>query len=194
MKIPSDDQISNWARKIRRSDQHAFDQLFRSLYPVLIRFACRYTGDRTAAEDVVQNSFVILWQKRSRIDPKQSLKSYLYKIVRNRALNYIRDNSRMVSSQVLIDEHHPAVADADATSGENAESLENQFSKWIDELPDRQQEAFELSRFDGLNHREIAGVMNVSAKTVNNHIVAALRYLRKCYNQYQQQDSRKEDV
>ncbi len=192
MNTPSDDQITNWARKIRRSDQRAFDQLFRSLYPVLIRFACRYTGDRTAAEDIVQNSFVILWQKRSRIDPKQSLKSYMYKIVRNRALNYIRDNSQMVSNQVLIDEQHQAVADA--ASSENAESLENQFSNWIDELPDRQKEAFELSRFDGLNHREIAGVMDVSVKTVNNHIVAALRYLRKCYNQYQQQDSRKEDV
>lgn len=57
-------------------------------------------------------------------------------------------------------------------------------NRWISNLPNRQQEAFRLSRFDGLDHAEIAEVMDVSEKTVNNHIVAALSFLREKYEEY----------
>jgi RNA polymerase sigma-70 factor (ECF subfamily) len=65
-------------------------------------------------------------------------------------------------------------------SDERMDLLKN----WITDLPERQREAFELSRFEGLDHDEIASVMNVSSNTVNNHIVAALKRLRDRYNVY----------
>ncbi|CAN5238957.1 RNA polymerase sigma-70 factor [soil metagenome] len=188
MKLPPDHQFTLWGKKIRRSDRNAFDQLFRSFYPILMKFAMRYTRDEASAKDVVQDCFVKLWQKRTRINPEQSLKSYLYTMVRNSALNLIRDlsdvevNHEMANS--ISEAEVPEVADS------SEERLEDFFATWIDQLSDRQKEAFELSRFEGLDHEEIAEVMNLSPKTVNNHIVGALRFLRDRYLQHKQQDSR----
>jgi DNA-directed RNA polymerase specialized sigma24 family protein len=64
------------------------------------------------------------------------------------------------------------------------EDLAGTFRIWINELSDRRREAFELSRFEGLDHNEIADVMNLSVKTVNNHIVDALSHLRMRYNNH----------
>jgi len=194
MNRPTDDQFTIWAKKIRRSNQKAFDELFRSFYPVLVRFAVRYLRDKTAAKDVVQDCFVTLWKKRGRIDPEKSLKSYLFTMVRNRSLNDIRDRSatevdhEFASSQPVVE---PAVQDE--PDGQ-PEKLRKKFENWINELPERQREAFQLSRFEGLDHQEIARVMELSPKTVNNHIVAALGTLKECYAQYQQQDNLKHDV
>lgn len=188
MKLPSDQQFTLWAKKIRRSNRKAFDQLFRSFYPILVRFAMRYTRDSAAAKDVVQDSFIKLWQKRTLINPEQSLKNYLYTMVRNNALNLIRE-----LSDVEVD-HEMANSKSEAVELKTADKPENRiddfFSTWIDQLPKRQKEAFELSRFEGLDHEEIAEVMNLSTKTVNNHIVTALRFLRDRYLQHKQQDSR----
>lgn len=183
MNQPDKEQFEHWAEKIRQSDRLAFDSLFRSMYPQLVKFAATYTHEKSSAADIVQDSFISLWQNRTSIDPGQSLKAYLYRIVRNRALNYLRNrSSEITQSEIIVeDELQPAEK---VDSNENADELSEKFSEWIEQLPDRQQEAFELSRFEGLNHEEIASVMEVSPKTVNNHIVAALKQLRSMYEEY----------
>lgn len=187
MKKPTEQQFRKWAQKIRRSDRKAFDDLFRVVYPVLVRFAMRYISDKTASKDVVQECFVSLWQTRHRIDADRSLKSYLYMMVRNRALNVLRD-----SSGVQVDHELASSQQSDQPAGNSINEDEGDDSTlkrlmrcWIDQLPDRQKEAFSLSRFEGLDHDEIADVMDVSPKTVNNHIVAALRSLRDQYEKYE---------
>jgi len=185
MKNPTEQQFSVWAGKISRSDQRAFDDLFRSFYPVLVRFALRYLHNRTASKDIVQDCFVSLWQTRQRIDASRSLKSYLYMMVRNRALNEIRDHSGVDVNHELASDQQRNQPPNDYTEDENESSrLEKKMSVWIDQLPDRQKEAFRLSRFDGLVHDEIAEVMSVSPRTVNNHIVAALSSLRHRHEQH----------
>lgn len=185
MKKPTEQQFSKWAEKIRRSDRTSFDELFRAFYPLLVRFAMRYVADRTTSKDIVQECFVSLWQTRYRIDVDRSLKSYLYIMVRNRALNVLRDGSG-----VQVDHELASSQQSDQSSGNNTDEYDDDsplkclMSSWIDQLPDRQKEAFSLSRFEGLDHDEIADVMNVSPKTVNNHIVAALRSLRDQYEKY----------
>jgi len=187
MKNQTEQQFSEWAEKISRSDRQAFDQVFRSFYPALVRFAMRYVTDKTASKDIVQDCFVSLWQTRHRIDASRSLKSYMYMSIRNRALNAIRDRSGVDVDHELASIHSKGQpADHDLNDNENDEpTLEQLMNTWIDQLPDRQKEAFNLSRFEGLDHDEIAGVMGVSPKTVNNHIVAALRSLRDKYEQYE---------
>ncbi len=180
----SSEQIKNWSEQIRQSNRRAFDELFRYLYPRLVYFAMRYIKDKPAASDIVQDAFVILWQKREEIDPGQSLKAFMFKIVKNRSINWLQkpDNN----SEPF--DHHAFNIEANETDHDkSAEELSNLFRIWIEELPARQQEAFELSRFEGLDHEEIASVMDVSPKTVNNHIVAALQSLRKRYEHHQQQ-------
>ena len=186
MKKPTEQQFSEWAERIGRSDRRAFDDLFRSFYPALIRFAMRYLKDKTVSKDIVQEVFVSLWQTRKRIDPARSLKSYLYMMVRNRALNAIRDSSDVyVDHDLASNEQSDQIDDQQMETDSDESELGQMMKKWIDQLPGRQKEALKLSRFEGLDHDEIAYVMDVSPKTVNNHIVAALRSLRDEYEQYE---------
>lgn len=177
------EQFVQWAEDIKQSDKRAFDALFRALYPKLVQFATSYTKEKSSASDIVQDTFVVLWEKRKTIDPGQSLKAYLYKIVRNRSLNYLRNQSSEIAQpDILVEEELETEQETD--SKQKADELSEKFSEWIDQLPERQQEAFELSRFEGLSHDEISSVMDVSPKTVNNHIVAALSQLRILYSEY----------
>jgi RNA polymerase sigma-70 factor (ECF subfamily) len=186
MKKPTEQKFSEWAEKIGRSDKRAFDDLFRSFYPVLIRFAMRYLKDKTVSKDIVQEVFISLWQTRKRIDPARSLKSYLYMMVRNRALNAIRDRSDVyIDHDLASNEQSDQIDDQQMETDSDESELGYMMKKWIDQLPGRQKEALKLSRFEGLDHDEIAYVMDVSPKTVNNHIVAALRSLRDEYEQYE---------
>lgn len=183
MNQPDKEQFKTWAVNIRSSDRQAFDNLFRSVYPRLVQFAVSYTKEKSSACDIVQDTFVALWQNRKAIDPGQSLKAYLYRIVRNRSLNYLRDRSAEISQEQIVAEED-LQTENQSDSSKRADELSEKFSEWIEELPERQQEAFELSRIEGLSHSEIATVMEVSPKTVNNHIVAALRQLRRLYEEY----------
>lgn len=187
MKQPTDEQIRIRAERISQGDQKAFDDLFRSLYPQLVPFACRYTRSMAIAQDLVQDAFVSIWQKRKNINPDQSLKAYLYRTVRNKALNHLRDHANETVGIELQDYQNfnsKSNTESEDPLLEKAGLLHNFLKKWIHQLPERRREAFELSRFEGLDHEEIADVMDVSVNTVNNHIVAALRFLRNCYEQY----------
>ena len=179
-----EEKIARWARNIKASDEAAFSKLFHHLHPRLVKFSWRYTQTKTSAEDIVQESFVKLWQKRSAIDPQQSLLSYLYRIVRNRSLNHLRDRhsdsiavSELPDSALQSRDYIPTMVSADDEQGAQMLLL-------IDQLPGRQREAIRLSRFEGLDHDEIAYVMDISPRTVNNHIVAAIRTLKEQWKEY----------
>ncbi len=183
MKKPTAQQIAHWAERISASDRTAFNRLFRALYPRLVRFAFQYTRQKEAADDVVQDAFVRLWQKRREIDYRHSLKAYLYKMVRNRSLNFLRDNSKEqvgLDNSIEVPDPSPPPSSKPSDLDEKRQLLK----EWIEKLPERQREALKLSRFEGLDHDEIAEVMDISPATVNNHIVAALRNLRKRYDKY----------
>jgi len=179
-------EIEILALEISRSNRSAFDRLFRCFYTPLVQFAFRFTRDKDAACDIVQEAFISLWNNRQTLDPDQSLQAFIYKIVRNRALNYLRDYS--AKTVELNDSVHNLKTDTKQI--DSNEHLKVKFREWISELPDRQREAFKLSRYDGLDHEEIAGVMSVSVKTVNNHIVEALRKLRNSYDTYKNEIKR----
>lgn len=183
MKQLSSEQIKIWAENIVQSDKSAYNALFREFFTPLTYFATKYTQNHAVSRDIVQDVFVTVWQGRHEIDPQRSLKSYLYKMVRNKALNYNRDHADKL---VALEQVNMSLVDSFRmpVEKENSTELDKKFREWINELPDRRREAFELSRYDGLDHDEIADVMNLSVKTVNNHIVAALAHLRNCYNRY----------
>jgi RNA polymerase sigma-70 factor (ECF subfamily) len=177
-------EITGIARRIKSSDEKAFSELFHRTYPRLVRFSWRYTQAKPAAEDVVQESFVKLWEKRRSIDPGQSLMAYLFKIVRNRSLNAVRDRARI---NMKIDDLPNGTLKTDTFTTEINPAEDEAGEKmlgWINQLPKRQRESIRLSRFEGFDHEEIASIMNISSRTVNNHIVEALKTLRKNWNEY----------
>lgn len=170
-----------WAQKIKASDEGAFSALFHEVYPRLVKYAWRYVQQKPAAHDIVQEVFIKLWNVRTTIEPKQALLSFLYKMVRNHSLNYLRDHAH---SNISLDDTSPGLLQAEeeaATEQNEPQELATKMLIWINALPKRQREAIKLSRFEGLDHEEIAYVMQISPRTVNNHIVEALKTLKtKC--------------
>ncbi len=177
MKTIKDEQFRTWSRGLRRSDRQAYTQVFQKTYDALYRYAWYFTHDQEAAYDVLQDVFMKLWQVRDRIDPERSLKALLYQMVRNTALNHVRHAKRH-SADALDDLAFEPASMPRPEEDFYTQVLETQLRRWIGELPQRRREAFMLSRYQGLSHVEIAGIMNLAPKTVNNHIVLALQHLR----------------
>jgi len=165
-----------WNRRLCASDRSAFTALFHALYPDLRWYACELTGDEAVAEDLVQEAFIRLWDNHASIDPERSVRAYLYVTVRNRAFNHQRDAmTRKKLVAAMEDPPSPMPPDEPLRAGQ----LGRYIRAWIDQLPERRREAFELSRFCGLSHQEIAAVMGLSLHTVEKHITRALSHLRQ---------------
>ncbi len=183
-------KFAGWARKISASDERAFSELFHEVYSRLVKFAWQYTRQESDAHDIVQEVFIKLWKIRTAIDPTQPLLSYLYKMVRNRSLNYLRDRNNNIS----LDEAPSKALKANEDIFTEIRAEEKPAVKmlgWIEALPNRQREAIRLSRFDGLDHHEIAFVMQISPRTVNNHIVEALKTLRNDWQKYNTEQTKR---
>ena len=172
-----DDRFVEWARRIQRSDAGAFRELFESIHVHLIRFAWRYTFDEETARDLVQDALLKIWQMRSTLDEHRSLRALLYVMVRNSALNHRRAHRELRHPQ-SVDSRWEPEGDVSLEEDADARMLAQRLDGWIDQLPDRRREAFVLSRFHGMTHEEIASLMGLTSRTVNTHIVLALKDLR----------------
>ena len=166
-----DDRFDTWSRRLRASDREAFTDLFDAMHSPLLRYATRLTTEATAY-DVVQEAFVSLWRMRASLDPDRSLKSLLYTLVRNEALNQRRAMDRRQ------DRHAEYSPNRRPSNEVDSDALRTRMRAWIDDLPERQREAFRLSRFNDLTHDEIADVMDIAPRTVTNHVTKALQTLR----------------
>ncbi len=162
--------------RIRSGDRVAFEALFRAVQPELARYARSLApGDAEDARDAVQDAFVALWRRRETLDAARSVRALLYASVRHRLLNHHRDTSRRRDLLTTMDPPSAPAAPDDSTDAALVTGL---IRARLATLPDRQREAFALSRFDGLSHAEVGAVMGCSTKTVENHIGRALTALR----------------
>ena len=169
-------QMAEWCERLRKSDHRAYEEIFRTLYDPLLNYAVYITKSRPVALDIIQDAFLKLWEKRTTLNPDKSVKALLYLIVRNLAFNHNRDTSSR-SAKLSDPIYQPLPNDPGPEEAFKASELKEKIDGWIDSLPIRQREALVLSRMQGLSHEEIASVMNVSPRTVNNHIVRALKYI-----------------
>ena len=146
---------------------------------MLTRLARSLADSPADADDVVQETFARLWEQRDRLDPDQSVRAYLVRAVRNRALNGLRDAR---TRQTLLHDHASDVAHGSEPPRPDevvqGTTLADRLRAGLARLPDRQRTALALTRVDGLSHAEAADAMGCSARTVNNHIVRGLQGLR----------------
>lgn len=177
---PSRDEMDAWVQRIRASDEEAFAKLFRSLHASLLSYTRSIVADR--ADDIVQDVFIQLWEKRASVDAQPSIRAYLFTAVRHRALNQVRDETRR--SQLVREMPHPS-RPASPEREAAMSDLRRKLHAWIADLPPRQREALELSRFSGLTYREIAAVMDISPRTVETHIRRAVDDIRSRLRTYQ---------
>ncbi|MEX2585366.1 MAG: RNA polymerase sigma-70 factor [Balneolaceae bacterium] len=172
-----------WIRHIRQGDHYAFEALFKEYYRPLSRFAWRYVESRSGAEELVQDLFADLWEKREELVIEGALRPYLYRAVRNRALNAIKREKRESEYATRWKE---TIEPVDEMKIEHFESeqerqrrIQQMIGEAIEELPPRSRMTYKLHRYDGLTYEEIAEVMNVSVKTVESQMTRTLQILRK---------------
>lgn len=170
-------------RQIADGNVNAFEMLFKQHYENLCRYACTFVRDCDEAEDIVQKTFVSFWEKRSDIAVETSLKSYLYRAVRNAALNNIKHQQvrQKHAASMTIDDH---VASQSASDGVVSAELNERINTAIERLPEQCRRIFELSRFEGLKYSEIAEQLGISVKTVENQMGKALRRMRDELHEY----------
>lgn len=155
-----------------------FEQLFREYYPQLCNYARRYIADRYAAEDIVQDFFCKLWDKRGELLISTSFSSYLYKSVSNLCMNHFRDAE---TERRVIEFPGDEIHDIGGAESQGLDSreLNEYFGRALMELPEKRREIFELSRFEGLKYHEIAEKLDISIKTVETQMTRSLEFLRK---------------
>lgn len=163
---------------LKLDDQNAFLEIYNRFQGILYIYACKITKDNDDAEDIVQEVFVYLWDKRSTTILTSSISSYLYSAVRYKFFNLldrkkIRTDYRLSFQQFLDQGEY--ITDNYIREKE----FSNLIEKEISALPDKMREIFELSRKQYLSRKEIAEKLNLSEKTVKNQINNALKILRK---------------
>lgn len=174
MKVNSSDEAV--VQALRLNDQSAFDAMFRLYYPALCRYAAGFTGgDRDEAEDIVQQTFVKLWEQRSLLDVRWSVRAYLYKMVHNRCLNRLR---AIKTREKHREQMTPAQPPMEMPVVDLDNDLQAKLQQALAKLPPQCRQVFELSRFEELKYREIADHLDISVKTVETQMGKALRILR----------------
>ena len=179
--MDSSEPLEELCRRLKASDRGAFEQVFRRLREGLLRYVRSIVERDAVAHDLVQDVFVYLWNLRETLDPSRPLKAYLYRMARNRAYRFLRDERAHAAKHAILKRQTaaqtPGPEQQDARI--DAAVLSQKLRVWIGALPERQREALLLSRFHGLSHREIAAIMDISPRTVNNHIMRALERLQE---------------
>lgn len=153
-----------------------YEIIFRQYYQSLCFYANTWLKDMDAAEEVVQNTFVKLWEKRESLKPEVSLKAYLYKAVYNASLNEIKHQK--VKDKYINMQNQEEPTDH-IRQEQSLKDLERRIKESLERLPEQCRLVFQLSRFENLKYREIAEVLNISVKTVENHMGKALRLMRQ---------------
>ncbi|MGI4832782.1 MAG: RNA polymerase sigma-70 factor [Janthinobacterium lividum] len=161
-------------RRLQEDDQRAFDALFRHYSALVYRFAFGYLKSRAAAEEIVQECFIKIWEKRGQLRVDVPLKGYLFTVAHHAILNELRrDQHQLRLAGEVAATGHPSVANE-----AEYQEMEALYLAALNELPPKQREAFMLSRQQGLSYPEIAERQGVSVKTVETHIMQALKTLR----------------
>lgn len=175
MEIARDFSESDYLRRLKQDDERAFDALFRHYSALVYRFAYSYLKSRPAAEEIVQECFIKIWEKRAQLRDDVPLKGYLFTTAHHAVLNELRRDQHHLR---LHGQAAAAAGPASVANEAEYQEMEALYQTALQRLPPKQREVFELSRQQGLSYPEIAARQGVSVKTVEAHIMQALKTLR----------------
>lgn len=173
----SDEQLFS---KVKKGDNGAFTALYERFFPILLIHALHKLQNSQDAKDIVQETFLALYQKKDGIDIQKNFSGYIYQVLKNKILNFISKQNVRANYQEQIEQE--SVFDVSEQNDVDSYVFENELKKQIEEgidlLPEKMRQVFEMSRFEQLSHKEIANQLNISDKTVKRQIVNALKIIR----------------
>lgn len=179
LSLSADMDDPDLARRIRNGDKRAFQTFFEQHHRALYLMLVRRGVEPQMAEDIIQNAFLLIWERREKIDPEKSLRAYLFQIGYSRALNYFRDTKKFNYS----DEAPERTEKDDPGKITEQNQIREEIDLAVSRLPEKRRQVFELCFMSGLTYRETAEMLNISIKTVENHMTLALKDLRESLQQ-----------
>jgi RNA polymerase sigma-70 factor, ECF subfamily len=170
-------------KAIIEGDLTAFEMTFKTYYKPLCHYAYSFLNDKSEAEEVVQSTFIKMWEKKTALQVENSLKAYLYAMVRNGCLNVIKHEK---VKQQHAQRHLQAAEQSRELVEEKVMSndLESKIYEAMKALPEQCRLVFQLSRFEELKYQEIADQLQISIKTVENQMGKALKIMRTQLRDY----------
>lgn len=164
---------------LRGGSEKAFEVIYQRYSGKLYNFIMTISrGDTYMAEEIVQSTFIKLWEVRKQIDPEKSILSYLSTIAKNMLMNkYQRQTVEFLYQQLLLKEQ--PVYDTDSEKETDRKWLENYLDELIKQLPPSRKKIFILSRKKELSTKEIAEIMHISVSTVETQLSLATKFIRK---------------
>lgn len=173
--MPEDKEI---IKRFNKGDAAAFDVIYHNYSKKMFHFALGLVKDQEISKDLVQEVFVNLWEKRSRVDPSLNFDNYIYTITYNSIRKFFRKKSIETK---LID--HLLVNSPEIIEGVDGTMIYNELlelaNKTIENLSPQRKIVYKLSRQEGMKIKEIATKLNISTRTAENHLAKALKYLKE---------------
>lgn len=174
--------------QIKSGDQKALESLFSIYFYRLNDFARNVVKDDVISQDIVQDVFVKVWEKRADIE-SINLEAYLFRLVRNRCIDCIKHlkmvNNRM--QEIQISSKYEELYRIDFMGNEPyvliEQELKVKIEKTIQRLPERCREVFVMSRMNGLKNKEIAEMLNINIKNVERHLSRAMQSFRENFSE-----------
>jgi RNA polymerase sigma-70 factor (ECF subfamily) len=170
-------QDEQMALLLGKRDEAAFEQVFKTHYKNLHAYAFTILKDEDEAEEMVQQVFFKLWERSEHLSFSGSIAAYLYRAVHNESLNFIKHQKVKAGHQLHV-AYSMKNRSEQAQSKMIRKELENKFREALNELPEQCRTVFQLSRFEEMKYKEIADKLDISVKTVENHMGKALKLLR----------------
>ncbi len=171
---------------ISKGNKEAFRCLFDNYRNKIFSIALKFTGEKQASEDVVQEVFIKLWTNRENLPAIRNFNAYLNMMVRNHLINYLR---KIAHEQAVVKK----IANVEGEQQDNEvfdhlyyKELYSLVNKTVSQLSPQQQKAYNYSRIEGLKHHEIAEAMGISTSTVKGHIVEALKHIKNAISANQE--------
>jgi len=168
--------VDNIGQILDKGNTEAFTNFYTQFFKKLLIESEKYVKDIHVAEEIVQDVFLKIWEKSEDLINVKSVKSYLYRAVINSSINFI-------NRQRNLEQHHQKIIN-EFTEGQ-VEDLDEEnelivilFDE-IEKLPPKCKEIFKMNRFERLKYKEIALKLDISERTVENHIANALKILRE---------------
>ena len=163
----------NILHEIASGDNEAFKTLFEIFFPKVKVFLVKFLKDDKAAEDIAQDIFVKIWSMRQALPEIKSFNTYLYRMTRNAALNYLRDKKVALEiSEISVQD------DKDIEQEYYRKEKELLIRLVVDQMPPQRKKVFTMSRYMGMTNDQIAKALGISKHTVENHLSLSLKELR----------------
>lgn len=184
--MSNSENIRYWQRQIAcEGDEKAFSELFRYFYDRLLHFSIQYVYTREAAEEIVSDVFVKIWNRRDELEKIANLEVYLFVAVKNHSLNYLEQYSSLRITPLNDDTGHSQLTNSvDPERAMEWKEILFKMDQEVGRLPDQCRRVFKLIKEEGFKYKDVAEILNISPRTVETQLFRAMKRLNEVIGPY----------